>query len=364
MKIPFFDLKKQNQTLKNELLKAITSVIDDGGFILGPRLEQFEKQIAAFCACQWGVGLASGTDALHLALIAGGIGPGDEVITPAFSFIATAEAISYIGARPVFVDIDEKTFNINPVLIEEKITSRAKAILPVHLYGQPAAMDQIGQLAAKYSLKVIEDSAQAIGARYRAKPVGAWGDAGCFSFFPTKNLGAFGDGGLVVTRNEAIYQKVKKLRSHGGLVRDNYEILGFNSRLDVIQAVVLEVKLKYLNQWIEARRSHANLYNQLLKDLPVAVPYEIPDSFCVYNQYTVKVKEREKLLGFLHDEGIGAMVYYPKGMHQQKIYQNSAVSLPVTERIQAEVLSLPIFPELNSTEIETVAAAIRKFYKK
>lgn len=363
MKVPFFDLRVQTQKIKDQLLRAIEEVVDDTGFILGPRVEQFEKLMAEFCRTRLAVGVASGTDALHLALLASGVGPGDEVITPPFSFIATAEAISYIGARPVFVDVDEGTFNINADLIEEKITSKTKAILPVHLYGQPADMSKIRRIAEKHSLKIVEDCAQSIGAKINDQIVGSLGDAGCFSFFPTKNLGCFGDGGMVVTSSQEIYQKVKMLRSHGGINRDDYEILGFNSRLDVLQAVILELKLKYLDEWTQARRKHAADYNNLLKGLPLATPFELKGSYCVYNQYTIKSSERDRLMEYLRSNDIGCMVYYPKSIHLQKIYQNQG-SLPVSEKIQNEVLSLPIYPELTRLQIETVAGAIRKFYQK
>jgi len=344
-------------------MAAMEKVIDEAGFVLGPHLEAFEQKMSQFCGCSYGAGVASGTEALHLALLASGIKPGDEVVTTPFSFIATAEAISYVGARPVFVDIDEKTFNINPDLIEEHLSPKTKAIVPVHLYGQPVDMDKIKKIAQKYSLKIIEDCAQAIGARYFNQPVGSFGDAGCFSFFPTKNLGAFGDGGMVVTSNPEIARLVKMLRGHGGLERDVYQILGFNSRLDILQVAILEAKLKYLEAWTASRRHHAYYYNQLLQDLPLETPFELPNTFCVYNQYTIKVKERPALIDYLKKEGIGIMVYYPRGMHQQKIYQDVVVNLPVVEKIQGQVLSLPIYPELTDSLIELVAQTIRRFYR-
>lgn len=349
MNIPILDLRPEIEALWDELQEAITRVLRSGQFILGPEVNAFEQEVAAYLGVKHAIGLNSGTDALVIGLRALGIGPGDEVITTPFTFFATAEAISQVGAIPVFADIDPKSFNIDPNLIEEKITSRTKAILPVHLYGLPAEMDAILALAEQYGLKVLEDCAQAFGASYRGKKVGTLGHVGAFSFFPSKNLGAFGDGGLLVTNDDQVAEAARMLRAHGSRKKYFNEAIGYNSRLDALQAAILRVKLPYIDQWNEARRRVAKRYNELLKDIPgLVTPYEAPYSIHVYHQYTVRLTggKRDKVKQFLADQGIGSMVYYPVPVHKLPIYADHSVSLPEAEKAAAEVLSLPIWPEI------------------
>jgi dTDP-4-amino-4,6-dideoxygalactose transaminase len=366
MKIPLVDLKAQYDSLKNEIDDAISRVVEGTQFILGPEVKAFEQEIAAFIGVKYAVGVASGTDALHLALLACGIQPGDEVITTPFSFIATAETISHCGAVPVFVDIDPRTYNINPTLIEAKITKKTKAILPVHLYGQPAAMNPILELARKYKLKVIEDCAQALGARYRDKKVGSLGDAGCLSFFPSKVLGAYGDGGMVVTNNPEIAEKVTMLRNHGGKQKYLNYLPGFNSRLDELQAAILRVKLRHLDNWIEMRRQKAAFYSKLLGQIySVEPPYAAADVYHIFNYYTVRLDRklnRDKLSEHLNSQGVATAIYYPLSLHLQPVYKSlgyQAGELPESEKAQEEVLSLPIYPELEDKAIEAIARAIK-----
>jgi dTDP-4-amino-4,6-dideoxygalactose transaminase len=366
MSVPFFDLKIQNSKIRKEIDAAISNVVDSAHFILGPNVAELEKETAAYHGAKFAVGVASGTDALLLALRACGIKEGDEVITTPFTFVATAEVISNTGAKPVFVDIDPGTFNIDPDEIRKKINSRTKAIIPVHLYGQPADMDAIMDLAKKHNIRVIEDSCQAIGAKYHGKHVSTIGDAGCISFFPTKNLGGFGDGGMVITNSEEIYNTVKVLRGHGSRVTYHYDMVGFNSRLDEIQAAVLRIKLKYLESWMEARRKSAAIYNEMLPG-SVETPKEYPNVRHVYNQYTIKVKDRNKLQEFLKTKGIGSMIYYPLALHLQKVYEELGYkkgSMPDCEKVQDHVLSLPIFPELTEAQVTEVASAIKEFHGK
>lgn len=366
MSVPFFDLKIQNSKIRKEIDSAISAVVDSAHFILGTNVAELEKEAAAYHGSKYAVGVASGTDALQLALRACGIKEGDEVITTPFTFVATAEAISYTGAKPVFADIDPGTFNIDPESIKEKINKKTKAIIPVHLFGQAADMDAIMALAKEHGLKVIEDSCQAIGAKYGGKHVSTIGDAGGISFFPTKNLGGFGDGGMVITNDENIYNEVRILRGHGSRTTYHYDMVGFNSRLDEIQAAVLRVKLKHLEAWIKARRKNAALYNKMLSGT-VEIPKEQGGARHVYNQYTIKVKDRSKLQEHLKARNIGAMIYYPLSLHLQKVYENLGYrkgSLPNCERAQEEVLSLPIFPELTEGQINEVAGAVREFYGK
>ena len=363
--IPILDLKAQYESIKDEINAAIDGVLESTQFILGPAVRDLEQRVAAYCECEYGVGVASGTDALRLTLTALGIGPGDEVITTPFTFIATANTISNCGARPVFVDIDSLTCNIAPAAIEAAITERTKAIVPVHLYGQPADMDPIMELAEINGLYVIEDAAQAIGARYKGRRVASIGHAGCLSFYPTKNLGAYGDGGMVVTNDAALAEKVDILRRQGGKKKYHAEVLGFNSRLDSLQAAILGVKLKYLDGWNEARRRVAQRYNELLDDMPVTTPYESPDAYHVYHQYTIRAPQRDALAAYLKECGIGTMIYYPVPLHLQGLYASLGYEvggLPVSEAASREVLSLPMYPELTGAQQQEVAQAIREFY--
>ena len=372
--IPILDLKAQYAAIQQEIDAAIKEVLLSTQFILGPAVRDLEQRVAAYCGCQYGVGVASGTDALRLTLMALGIGPGDEVITTPFTFIATANTISHCGARPVFVDIDSRTYNIDATTIKAAVTERTKAILPVHLYGQPADMDPIMELAEAHGLYVIEDAAQAIGARYLSQTtgeagnwrrVGSIGHAGCLSFYPTKNLGAYGDGGMVVTNDAALAEKVDILRRQGSKKKYRAEVLGFNSRLDSLQAAILGVKLKYLDGWNEARRQVAQRYNELLAGLPVTTPYELPHIYHVYHQYTIRAPQRDALAAYLKERGIGTMIYYPVPLHRQELYASLGYgesSLPVSEAASREVFSLPMYPELTRAQQTSIARTIREFY--
>jgi len=369
MKVPLVDLKAQYHFIRDEIDQAVHRVIESSQFILGREVETLEGEVASFLGVEYAVGVASGTDALLLALLACDIKPGDEVITTPFTFIATVEAIIQCRAQPVFVDIDPHTFNIDPTRIESKITERTKAILPVHLYGQPADMDPILELASKYKLKVIEDCAQAFGARYRGRKVGSLGDAGCLSFFPSKVLGAYGDGGMVVTDNAEVADKLRMLHNHGARQKYYHLIPGFNSRLDEIQAAILRVKLRHINEWIDRRTQSAALYSQLLGEAAgIEPPYVAPYSFHNFNYYTIRLSntriDRNKLQGYLTAQGIATAIYYPLSLHLQEIcrilgYQ--AGDFPESEHAQGEVLSLPMYPELAEDEIGWVAGRIRQF---
>jgi dTDP-4-amino-4,6-dideoxygalactose transaminase len=363
--IPILDLKAQYVTIEQEVDAAIKEVLLSTQFILGPAVRDLEQRVAAYCGCKYGVGVASGTDALRLTLTALGVGPGDEVITTSFSFIATANTISHCGARPVFMDIDPRTYNIDPAAIEAAITERTKAIVPVHLYGQPADTDPIIELAEAHGLYVIEDAAQAIGARYKGRMVGSVGHAGCLSFYPTKNLGAYGDGGMVVTNDAGLAEKVDILRRQGSKKKYLAEVLGFNSRLDSLQAAVLGVKLKCLDGWNEARRQVVQRYNELLDDMPVTTPYESPDAYHVYHQYTIRAPQRDALAAYLKERGVGTMIYYPVPLHLQELYASLGYregNLRASEAASREVLSLPMYPELTEAQQVAVAEAIREFY--
>jgi len=367
MSVPFFDLKIQNSSIRKEIDSAIARVVDSAQFILGQTVADFEADCSKYHGAKYAVGVASGTDALHLALRAVGVKDGDEVITTPFTFVATAESISYTGAKPVFVDIDPDTFNIDPTKIKQKISKKTKAIIPVHLFGQPSNIDAIMRVAKENNLKVIEDSAQAIGAKVGDRHVSTIGDAGCLSFFPTKNLGAFGDGGMVITNDEKIWDSVKVLRAIGSRVTYHYEVIGFNSRLDALQAAILKVKLQFLENWVAARSKNAALYNKLLAGLDVITPKESKGMRHTYNQYTIRTPKRDALLAHLKQKNIGAMVYYPLSLHLQKIYEwlgRKAGSFPNAEKAQNEVLSLPIFPELREEQITEVASAIKEFFNK
>ncbi|MHB9131098.1 MAG: DegT/DnrJ/EryC1/StrS family aminotransferase [Armatimonadota bacterium] len=377
--IQICDVREQYLQLKDEIDAAMQAVAVSGQYILGPNVKALETEIATFCGCTYGIGVNSGTDALHLALRALRIGPGDEVITTAFTFVATTEAIGIVGATPVFADIDPVTFNIDPSAIEAAITPRTKAILPVHLYGQPCDMDAIMSIAQRYHLRVIEDCAQAVGAIYRGCKVGTFGDAGCLSFFPSKNLGAFGDAGMLVTNNQEVAERVEMLRRHGGRIKYHHEELGLNSRLDELQAAILRVKLRHLDDWITARRRHAYAYNAAFAKHPgITRPHErlgdeircpdlhtafpIDDLYATYHQYTVLVEDRDGVQARLKELGIGTMVYYPIPLHQQEVHADlgwDEGSLPHTETVAAHCLSLPIYPELREEQRDLVIDAVQ-----
>ncbi|MBL7187036.1 MAG: DegT/DnrJ/EryC1/StrS family aminotransferase [Phycisphaerae bacterium] len=365
MQIPLLDLKLQYAAIRDEVAQAIDKVCESQFFALGPAVAEFEENVAAYCSSKFAIGVSSGTDALLISLMALGAGPGDEAITTAFTFFATAGSIVRVGAKPVFVDVDPDSFNIDPAAIEEKITEKTKAIVPVHLYGQIADMNAVNEIARRHNLAVIEDAAQAIGASRNGTKAGNFGDCGCFSFYPTKNLGCFGDGGLVTTNSDDIAEKIKILRNHGQDPAYFYKIIGGNFRLDGIQGAVLNVKLKYLDSWNDKRRQNAWLYDSLFADSPVKTPEIDTDNVSIYHQYTVTVPERDKLQEFLAENQIGSAVFYPKPLHLQDCFAELGYKegdLPVTERLCNEVLSLPVYPELSPEKIEHVAGIVLKYY--
>ena len=359
--IPILDLRPQYECLKDDVQEAINRVVESGQFIMGPDVKTFEVEVAQYLSVKHAIGVNSGTDALFIGLRALGIGPGDEVITPTFTFFATAEAISHVGATPVFVDIGECTFTIAPKLIEEKITDRTRAILPVHLFGRPAEMDRIMALAERYDLKVIEDCAQSFGARYGDKQTGTIGTMGAYSFFPSKNLGAYGDGGLIATNDDALADMARMLRLHGARKKYHNEMVGYNSRLDTIQAAVLRVKLPYVDAWNEDRRRVAALYGELLGGVTGIIVPEISAGH-VFHQYTIRITigNRDEVQARLREAGIGTMVYYPVPVDQLPLYKGRYPANPVSEKLAKQVLSLPIWPELSETVVERVAQAIKQ----
>ena len=366
--IPIINSKRQYETIGPEVEKAVVEVLRSGSYILGKNNQALQEELAKYIGVKHTVTLNSGTDALHLALRALDIGKGDEVITVAFTFVATTESVEIVGATPVFVDIDKDTFNMNAKLIEEKITPKTKAIMPVHLYGQPCDMDVIMDVAKRYNLHVIEDCCQAIGAEYKGKKVGTFGDIGCYSFYPTKNLGAMGDGGLVTTNSDYLKDRIVALRNHGGAVRYHHDEIGVNSRLDEIQAAILRVKLPYIDEWNKKRRAHAAFYNELFARYPeIETPKELDNTYCVYHQYTTKVPNRDEVHKLLQEAGIGAMIYYPIPLHMQKVHAHLNVpenSLPVTVENTKHVLSLPMFPEITEEEQRTVVEEVVKAVEK
>ncbi|MEO8595008.1 MAG: DegT/DnrJ/EryC1/StrS family aminotransferase [Candidatus Solibacter sp.] len=361
--IPLLDLKAQYRNLKSELDAAVQSVMENAQFILGPEVAAFEKEFAAHCGAREALGLNSGTSALHLALLAAGICAGDEVITTPFTFIATAAAIAYTGATPVFVDIEPATFNIDVAQIERAITARTKAILPVHLFGQPADLDPILEIARRHRLVVIEDAAQSHGAEYKGRRVGAIGDIGCFSFYPGKNLGACGEGGAVVSNHPELIRKMRMLRDWGSAQKYLHELKGYNYRMEGMQGAVLRVKLRHLDAWTEARRAHAARYGELLKDCAgIQVPPEMPYARHVYHVYNVRCTDRAAVRAQLEQRQIQSGIHYPIPVHLQPAYADLGLTrgaFPVAERAAEEVLALPIFPEMTAAQIEEVAGAVR-----
>lgn len=362
MNIPIINSKRQYETIAPQAEKAVLDVMRSGSYILGANNKEFEKEMCEYLDVKYSVALNSGTDALHLALRALDIGEGDEVISTAFTFVATSESIGIVGAKPVFVDIDPDTFNIDAAKIEAAITPKTKAIIPVHLYGQPCDMDIISDIAKRHNLFVIEDACQAIGAEYKGKKVGTIGDIGCFSFYPTKNLGTMGDDGMITTNSQYLKDRVIALRNHGGAVRYHHDEIGVNSRLDEIQAAILRVKLPYVDKWNKQRREHAKYYNELFSKCSlIETPKELDGTYCVYHQYTVKVPNRDEVHKMLADKGIGAMIYYPIPLHLQKVhakYNFTEGMLPNTEKNTKLVLSLPMFAEITKEEQETVAKTL------
>jgi dTDP-4-amino-4,6-dideoxygalactose transaminase len=366
--IPFSDLGIIHKKLKAPITKALARVIARGDFILGEDVRLFEQEFSSFCNARYGIGVSSGTAALFLSLVSLGIGAGDEVIVPDFTFIATALAVTYTGAKPVFVDIDDATYNIDVQKIKLSLTRKTKAIIPVHLYGQPAAMRQIMQLAGEYNLKVVEDAAQAHGALCRIsgnerRPVGAIGDIGCFSFYPSKNLGAFGDGGMLVTNDEALYRSLLVLRDCGRVSKYEHAVLGYNSRLDTLQAALLREKLKYLNSWNKSRQEAAARYDAGLKDIPgVVIPHAADKTAHVYHVYAIRVKNRDSLVKKLQEKGISVIVHYPIPLHMQKVYASLGYKkgdFPVAEKVSQEIISLPLYPFIKVSQIKYVVQEIR-----
>jgi dTDP-4-amino-4,6-dideoxygalactose transaminase len=370
MKVPMLDLTEQYQNLKSEILPALENVMSNAHFILGNNVKKLEQDIAEYSNAKHGIGVANGSDALNISLLGCEVGPGDEVICPSFTFFATAGAVARMGATPVFVDIDPNTFNIDPEKIEKAITPKTKAIIPVHLYGQMADMDKIKEIADKHNLFIIEDAAQAIGALYKGKKVGELGTTACYSFFPTKNLGAYGDAGMIITSDDEIGERIRVLRVHGSKPKYYHHILGYNSRLDELQAAILNVKFPHLDDWSEKRRERAATYTHLLKEMlgdKVVTPYEEEFNHHIYHQYTIRVEKRDELQKFLNENGVSTMIYYPKPLHLQPVFAELGYregDLPETEKAANEALSLPMFPELKTEQQEYVVQKIKEFFER
>jgi dTDP-4-amino-4,6-dideoxygalactose transaminase len=364
MRVPFLDLKAQYQSIKHEIDPAMQSVCADAAFVLGKYVFEFEKEFAKFCQATDCVAVNSGTTALHLALLALGVGPGDEVITATNTFIATCEAISYTGAQVVLVDCDDKTYTLDPAKLEEKITKRTKVILPVHLYGQPADMDPILEIARKHNIVVVEDSAQAHGATYKGKPTGGIGKMSCFSFYPGKNLGAYGEGGAVTTSDPTLAESLRKFRDHGSNKKYYHDVVGYNYRMEGIQGAVLNTKLPHLNQWNDSRRRNAELYCKYLAGADVVLPVESEGRKHVYHLFVIRHKRRDALIAYLKEQEIDSLIHYPIPVHLQNAYRHLGLgkgSYPVTETVTDEIVSLPMFPELTEEQIRFVADKIKAF---
>lgn len=371
-KIPLLDLNAQYQSIAGEIQTAVTRVLSSQQFILGPDVRELEREIAAYCNCAEGIGCASGSDALLLALMACGVGPGDEVITTPFSFFATVGSIVRLGAKTVFVDIEESTFNINPELIARAVTKKTKAILPVYLFGQCADMDPITDIASQHHIAVVEDAAQAIGAEHNGKRAGSLGSVGCFSFYPSKNLGGAGDGGMLTTNDPEIGASLRDLRSHGARKKYYHDRVGINSRLDSLQAAILRVKFGYLDQWAKARRENAQRYRELFRDSglissgAVRLPAEAPSTLHAYNQFVIRARERDKLRAYLTERGIGSEIYYPVPLHLQVCFKelgHHAGDFPESERAAEEALAIPVYPELGEASQYRVVETIASFYR-
>ncbi|MEO8513560.1 MAG: DegT/DnrJ/EryC1/StrS family aminotransferase [Ignavibacteria bacterium] len=359
------DTKTQYLKIKSEIDSAIQEVIDSSQFIQGPAVKKFEKSIEKYLGVKYAIGCASGTDALQIAMMAIDIKPDDEIITTPFTFVATTETIAILGAIPVYVDIDEKTYNIDVDKIEEKITPKTKAIMPVHLYGQPSDMDKIMEIAARHNLRVIEDAAQAMGARYNERMICTIGDIGCISFYPSKNLGAFGDAGMLVTNNDALAEKIRMIISHGSKRKYYHEILGVNSRLDSLQAAILDVKLKHLDEYCQSRRVAAEKYDIKFKGI-LETPFIMPNVRHIFHQYSIRVKNRDKMQVFLSEHGIPSMIYYPVPLHLQDAYKYDYKygDYPVSEEIAKDIISLPMHTELDDEQIDHIASKVIEFISK
>ncbi len=371
--VPLLDINRENQPYREEYLEALAAVLDSGRFLFGPDVHELEREVASYSQVENAIGCASGSDALLLALMALNIGPGDEVIVPSFTFFASVSCITRLGAKPVFVDIRPDTFNVDAEKIEAAITPATKAIIPVHLFGQCAEIDRICQIGAEHNIPIVEDAAQAIGAAYNSRPAGSWGAIGCFSFYPTKNLGGMGDGGMLTAADAGLADRIRLFAAHGMRPRYYHKVVGINSRLDTFQAAVLRVKLKYLPEAVQQRAENANRYTRMLRDSrvigddAVTLPYHDPMAFHVWNQYAIRVGggRRDALRAHLSDRGIGTEIYYPVPMHQQECYANMDLNrdnLPETEAASREVLNLPIFPSLTADEQSRVVDAVSSFY--
>jgi dTDP-4-amino-4,6-dideoxygalactose transaminase len=365
-KVSLLDLTAQYKDIKSEIKQAIDNVLESGNYIMGPFVKNFEQAMAEYCGTKYAIGVANGTDALLLTLDALGVGAGDEVITTPFTFFASAEVISQLGATPVFVDIDPKTYNMDPAKVEAAITPKTKAIIPVHIFGQPVDMDEIVDIANKHNIAVVEDACQAIGSKYKGKKIGSIGTAGCFSFFPTKNLGGYGDGGIVVTNDEELARKIQILRVHGSNPKYYHSIIGYNSRLDALQAAMLQVKLKYIDQWNQQRRDKAAVYNEALKDLPIQLPYVKENREAVFHLYIIQTKYRDELMAHLKEHGIASGVYYPVPLHKQEVYSGLGYedgSLAESEKAALGTMALPLYPELALDDQEYVISVVREFFE-
>lgn len=366
MAVPLMDLTRQYRALKSDVDAAVTRVFEHSRFILGSEVSDFEASVCKHLGVKHAVGVASGSDALILGLHAVGVEPEDEVIVPAFSFFASAGSVSRLWAKPVFCDILEDDYNIDPELIEAKITKRTKAIMPVHLFGQMPDMDRIKAIGDKHGIPIVEDAAQAIGSTWKDVAAGRWGKVGCFSFFPTKNLGGAGDGGMVVSVDDATADRVRLLRAHGAKPKYYHKLIGFNSRLDALQAAILGVKLKHLDQWTAKRRALADVYDVELKGVgDLVLPKRTPGAFHIYNQYTIATAKRDALIAFLKDQKVGHEIYYPVPLHLQECYADlggKPGDLPIAEKAAAQVLSIPIFPDMTDAEQAEVIATIKKFF--
>ncbi len=364
MSVPFVDLKQQYLSIKDEVLAAVAGVFESTQFVLGKEVAGFEDEFASYSGARYGVAVNSGTSALHLALLAAGVGPGAEVITVPFTFVATAAAVGYTGAKPVFVDVDPETYCMDPARIEQAITPRTKAILPVHLYGQAADMDAISAIARRHGLPVIEDAAQAHGAEYRGRRCGSIGEMGCFSFYPGKNLGAYGEGGMVTTNDPELARQIRILRDWGAEKKYHHVLKGFNYRMEGVQGAILRVKLRYLEKWTEARRANAELYSRALADSGLQLPKQASGNRHVYHVYAVMTSQRRELMEALEAQGIQTGIHYPIPVHLQPAYSDlnyQAGDFPIAERLASEELSLPMFPELTESQIEAVSDAIAEY---
>jgi dTDP-4-amino-4,6-dideoxygalactose transaminase len=364
--VPLLDTVAQYASLKEEIQQAMNQVLDSGSYIMGPSVKQFEEAVAKYCGVKHAIGVANGTDALLLTLDALGIGSGDEVITSPFTFFASAEVISQVGAVPVFIDIEPDTYNIDTAKLEAAITPRTKVIMPVHIFGQPVHMDVVMKLARKHNLHIIEDACQAMGSAYRHRPAGSVGTAGCFSFFPTKNLGGFGDGGMVITNDDELAAKIRILRVHGSNPKYYHSVIGYNSRLDSLQAAMLQVKLPHLDDWNRKRRQKALVYTAELRNTPLQLPVESDDTYAIYHLYIIQTEHRDELLKHLVNHGVGSGIYYPVPLHRQEVYRTLGYepgSLPVAEQAALGTMALPLYPEMSEDDQAYVIAVVRQFFE-